>query len=51
MTISTPNGTFSTESVSTYTLSKDGKILTENQKRTTQRGESEAVLVYNKAAK
>jgi hypothetical protein len=44
-------GTSSSESVSTYILSKDGKTLTENQKRTSQRGESEAVLVYNKAAK
>lgn len=50
-TMTTPNGTFNTESVSSYSLSKDGKILTENQKRTTQRGETESVLVYNKVEK
>jgi hypothetical protein len=41
-------GTSSSETVSTYSISKDSKILTENRKSTSQRGESEAVLVYNK---
>jgi hypothetical protein len=41
-------GTSTSENVSTYILSKDGKILTQNQKSTSQRGESTAVFVYNK---
>ena len=48
ITTTTQRGDFSSITTSTYTISKDGKILTEKQTRTFGDRESESVLVYNK---
>jgi len=48
ITTTTQRGEFSSITTSTYSLSEDGKILTEKQTRTFGDRESESVLVYNK---
>ena len=47
-TFDTPNGAMSTEANSKWTLSADGKTLTVESTRTSQRGEQKSKRVYNK---
>jgi len=48
-TMSMQDRTFEIKTVSSYSLSEDGNTLTEKQTRSTSRGDSESVLVYNKS--
>ena len=48
-TMSMQDRTFEIKTVSSYSLSDDGNTLTEKQTRSTSRGDSESVLVYNKS--
>ncbi len=51
MTMVSQRGSFTMRSFSSYSLSKDGKILSEKQTMTTPRGERESEMVYEKVEK